>query len=92
MEISLNTTEIQKSLDQFKNATATSIFDSITGQIKGALENSGASIQNTAIPIAKQDASDDINPPIEWGKYLVYGGLVMLAVYAFKNRSKLARA
>lgn len=89
MEISLNTTEISKAIDQFKNTAANSLFDQVTGNIKGALENSGVEIKSNTVPIAKQE-SQGSSVAINWAPY-VLGGVAVVAFFLLKKKSGLGR-
>lgn len=79
-------------IEQNKQSVGNSAFDAITGLIKGGLENSGVDVKSQIVPIATNEKKEQISNvaglPSDIGKYLMYGGIAVVAFLVYKKMKK----
>ena len=76
-------------IEQNKQVIGNSVFDTLTGAIKGKLENSGVELQSEYVPIAKSESKVEgptalVDRP--WTYFMIAGiGLVAFLIYKKKR-------
>lgn len=85
MSINVNWNDL---IEQNKNVLGNGIFDTLTGAIKGGLENSGVELKSEVVPIAKSESKIEgpkayVDRP--W-TYLMIAGIGLVAFLIYKKK------